>query len=156
MIIPTVVIRHRRENLKKCSLTGLEEREDMRFFTYPTGMDELPDMSNYLLLAIDGEPLEKSDKGLLLVDATWRLSEKILLHPELQNIPRRRLPAGFRTAYPRRQNDCSDPEAGLASIEALFIALMVAGKETEGLLDGYYWREQFLEKNRTLLEQFQE
>lgn len=120
----------------------------MRFFTYPTQMELLGDLSQYVLLAIDGEPLEQTHKGLLLVDATWRLSEKILQHPVLNNIPRRRLPEGFRTAYPRRQEDCKDPEAGLASIEALYIALKAAGKDTAGLLDGYYWKEAFLEKNK--------
>ena len=32
---PTVILRHRKENLKKCSLRGLEERPDIHFFTYP-------------------------------------------------------------------------------------------------------------------------
>jgi pre-rRNA-processing protein TSR3 len=156
MTYPTLIIRHRRENLKKCSLTGLETRPDMLFYTYPEDIGALPSLENHLLLAIDGEPLEKSDKGLLLIDSTWRLSEKILNHAELrpkfEKMPRRRLPEGFKTAYPRRQEDCLDPEAGLASIEALFVALLVAGHSTTGLLDHYYWKEGFLQKNAHLID----
>ena len=152
MNLPTVVIRHRRENLKKCSLRGLEAREDFLFITYPEKMPTLPDLSNYLLLAIDGEPLSEKDhfSGLLLIDSTWRLSEKILKHENLQNIARRSLPCGFKTAYPRRQDDCKDPGAGLASIEALYAAFYLSCRPTEGLLDHYYWKEQFLEKNSSI------
>ncbi|HXF28324.1 MAG TPA: DTW domain-containing protein [Chlamydiales bacterium] len=153
MDLPTIVIRHTRENLKKCSLRGLEERNDFHFLTYPEEMKEIPDLSGYLLLAIDGEPLCPEDRGLglVLIDSTWRLSEKMLKHPVLQKIPRRKLPQGFRTAYPRRQEDCKDPTAGLASIEALFIAYHCSGRNTEALLDKYYWKNQFLEKNRSIL-----
>ena len=52
------------------------------------------------------------------------------------------LPLGYKTAYPRRQ----DEERGLASIEALYIAYRVLGWETEGLLDHYHWRDEFLKQ----------
>jgi pre-rRNA-processing protein TSR3 len=41
----------------------------------------------------------------------------------------------------------TDPDNGLASVEALFIAHHVLGRPTEGLLDQYRWREQFLRLN---------
>jgi pre-rRNA-processing protein TSR3 len=44
----TIILRHARENLKKCSLKGLEKRSDFRFFTYPK--DLLPEMPDYILL----------------------------------------------------------------------------------------------------------
>jgi pre-rRNA-processing protein TSR3 len=129
--------------LKKCSLTGLESRPHLRFFTYP--VDELPDLSGYLLLKVGAPPLSLADsvRGLLLIDATWRLAEK--MEKSLpQTLEARSLPNGFRTAYPRRQTGCPDAAAGLASVEALYIAHLLLGRPTEGLLDHYHWKEQFL------------
>jgi len=149
---PTFILRHRRENLKKCSLRGLEKRNDCKFFTYPTSA--LPDLSNYILLALDAPPLQRSDsdKGIFLVDATWRYAAKMLHFVDSkQQIERRSIPFGFLTAYPRRQDDCPNPEQGLASVEALYIAYRILGRDVEGLLDGYHWKEDFLEKNKALL-----
>jgi pre-rRNA-processing protein TSR3 len=145
---PTLVIRHKKENLKKCSLRGLEQRPDFRFLTYPG--TELPDLSNYLLLAIDGTELSQEDrgKGLLILDSTWRYTDKMLRFVlDQYPIPKRTLPAHFRTAYPRRQEDCTDPSRGLASIEAIYIAYHILGRDVSGLLDDYYWGEEFLRIN---------
>src|SRR5690242_12875478 len=74
---PTFILRHRRENLKKCSLRGLEIRSDIRFFTYPKAA--LPDLSRHILLTIDAPPLTQGDKayGLFLIDGTWKYAEKM-------------------------------------------------------------------------------
>lgn len=145
---PTIVLRHQRENLKKCSLRGLEARSDFLFFTYPKS--ELPDLSHYILLALDGSPLTFSDcdRGIFLLDATWRYAEKMSQFVNSQAIVERRsIPKGFRTAYPRCQNDCPNPSEGLSSIEALYIAFRILGRESDYLLDNYYWKEEFLQKN---------
>lgn len=150
-IPPIVILRHQRENLKKCSLRGLESRSDLLFVTYPQG--KLPDLTGYLLLAIDGAPLtpDDADKGLLLLDATWRYAAVMrrFVDPTL-TLPCRSIPPGFLTAYPRRQADCPDPAAGLASVEALYIAYRLTGRDPTGLLEGYHWREEFLNKNGML------
>ena len=146
---PTVVLRHRRENLKKCSLRGLESREDFRFFTYPK--QELPHLENYVLLTLDAPELSEKDDdcGLLILDGTWRYAEKMYQQVTgKQEFIRRSLPKGWKTAYPRRQEDCPDPEQGLASVEAIYAAYSVLGRDTAGLLDYYYWKENFLNKNR--------
>lgn len=133
--------------MKKCSLSGLEKRSDLLFFTYPC--DALPpEVSSYLLLKTGAPPLSPRDasRGLLLLDGTWRLAktmEKQLPH----TLEIRSLPSHFRTAYPRRQTDCPHPEEGLASLEALFLAYLLLGYSTEGLLDHYYWKNRFLELN---------
>lgn len=150
---PTFILRHRRENLKKCSLRGLENRTDCQFFTYPK--DQLPEMNGYILLALEAPPLTKEDshRGLFILDATWRYAERMLEQVGSQRgLVHRSIPEEVRTAYPRRQNDCADPERGLASIEALFIAYVILGRETTGLLDSYYWKDQFLEKNKLFLD----
>lgn len=149
---PTVVLRHRRENLKKCSLRGLEGRDDFTFVTYPTG--KLPSLEGYVMLALDGPTLSKEDSelGIFVLDATWRyaatMAQFVAKHTDL---PQRSIPAGYQTAYPRRQEDCPDPNAGLASIEAIYIAYYLLGRPTTGLLDNYYWRNEFISKNQTLL-----
>lgn len=148
---PTYILRHRRENLKKCSLRGLEQRSDFQFFTYPTS--DLPNLSNYIMLSMEGSPLTAADaqKGIFLLDATWRYAAKMAQFVEKQGeVEKRSIPACYQTAYPRRQDDCPNPEAGLASVEALYIAFMILGKDTTGLLDHYHWKEEFLFKNRPL------
>ena len=141
----TIIYRHRRENKKKCSLKGLEKRDDCLFFSYPTSI--LPDTSSYVLLSFDGKPLSEKDcdKGIFLVDGTWHLAEK--MNKTLPPMEKRSLPSHFKTAYPRRQTGCSDPSRGLASIEALYIAYVLMGKDPKGLLDHYYFREKFLSIN---------
>lgn len=142
----TIILRHRRENLKKCSLRGLEKKAGFKFFTYPK--DTLPDLPGYILLTVNAPPLSPEDAayGLLLLDATWRYAEtmeKQINKPLLE----RSLPSHFRTAYPRRQEDCIDPELGLASVEALYLAYYILGRDTTGILDFYHWKEEFLSKN---------
>ena len=144
--LPTIILRHRRENLKKCSLRGLEMREDLLFLTYPR--DPLPKLEGQVLLAMDGPPLCKKDqnKGLLLIDGTWKYAA-VMQRQVKGSYIKRSLPKEYRTSYPRKQTDCLDPERGLASVEALFIAYHILGYETEGLLDHYYWKEDFIKIN---------
>lgn len=149
---PTIVIRHRKENLKKCSLRGLENRSDFQFFSYP--LKTIPSFENYILLTIDApEILSEADKraGLLLLDGTWRYAqvmEKVI--PDFSTLKKRRLPPNILTAYPRRQQDCPDPSFGLASVEALAVAYLLLGRKLDGLLDHYHWKDAFLAKNSTL------
>jgi len=144
---PTLILRHRKENLNKCSLSGLETREDFKFFTYPK--DFLPPLDDYILLTLGAPPLSEKDSafGLFLIDATWRYAGIILNNTPSLKCLQRSLPADLRTAYPRQQTGCPDPEVGLASIEALYAAYVILGRNTDGLLDNYYWKKQFLQKN---------
>jgi pre-rRNA-processing protein TSR3 len=150
-MLPTIILRHKKENLKKCSLQGLEHREGFAFYTYPN--DPLPDISLYLILAL-GENipvLTKQDHNqpLLLIDATWRYAEKMLeklqINPSLQF---RSLPSIYQTAYPRKQTLCPDPIRGLASIEALYVSYHILERKKDFLLDNYYWKDLFLQKNQ--------
>ncbi|MEM7175465.1 MAG: hypothetical protein AAF443_06040 [Chlamydiota bacterium] len=157
--LPTVIFRHRRENLKKCSLQPIKGRADFWFFTYPT--DKLPLLPGYIMLTLgvaSQQPaqsfspvskaplLSKSDCscGLLLIDATWRYAEKIERQLSAQASWIKRSLPPVPTCYPRKQLDCSDPCRGLASIEALYLAYYLLGRKTDGLLDHYYWKEPFL------------
>lgn len=89
--------------------------------------------------------MEDCGSGLLLLDGTWRYAEKMVERlSHLPNAQRRSLPSWLVTAYPRRQEGCVDPHRGLASIEALYAAYHLLGRSVVGLLDHYYWRDQFL------------
>lgn len=152
VFLHTTILRHRKENLKKCSLHGLEPREDLHFLTYP--IDPIPFLENGILLDLDAPPLSREDHGrsLFLIDGTWKYAavmSRQLPYPEKWT--RRSLPPEIQTAYPRKQTDCIDPKRGLASVEALYIAHLILGYEIEGLLDHYYWKKEFLELNSRFL-----
>ncbi len=142
---PTLILRHKRENLKKCSLSGLENRADFTFLTYPLSI--LPNLDQYCILSLDAPELtlEDSNRGLFLIDGTWRYAAVMAkIIPTTGNHIYRSLPKNLQTAYPRRQLDCPDPSQGLASIEALYAAYSILGRPTDGLLDRYHWKEEFL------------
>jgi len=86
--------------------------------------------------------------GLFIVDSTWRYADKMLKFAEKQGrLNKRSIPAHFRTAYPRRQEDCPDPSRGLASIEAVYIAYKLLGRDASDLLNNYYWKDLFISMN---------
>ena len=149
--LPTTIVRHRRENLKKCSLHGLEDREDLHFVSYP--IHPVPWIENGMILTLDAPPLSPQDRfPLLLIDGTWKYAGVVERQlPQKEKWIRRSLPSHFRTAYPRKQTGCSDPERGLASVEALFVAHHILGYDTTSLLDHYYWKIPFLEINSQFL-----
>jgi pre-rRNA-processing protein TSR3 len=153
--LPTLIWRHQKENLKKCSLRGLEERSDFRFFLYPNeepcSLNE--DLDGYILLDIEAPVLTQadSDRGLFILDGTWRYAARMAERTKKwKGLIRRSLPAYFKTAYPRRQEDCPDVGRGLSSIEAIYIAYRIFGRECAGLLNNYYWEKVFLERNKFL------
>jgi len=146
------ILRHRRENLKKCSLRGLEKREEFTFYTYPL-MQWNPSLAKCLLLKVGAPPLSEADasRDLLLLDGTWQLAQKMESQIPF-TLEERSLPGGWRSAYPRKQTLCPNPEEGLASIEALFIACLILKKPITHLLDHYHWKDAFFQKNSCLLE----
>lgn len=160
--LPTIILRHRKENLKKCSLRGLETEKDLLFYTYPSNMP--PSLDGYVTLYLNDAPtpvLSKKDAhyGLFFLDSTWNYETS--MHKQTkQRYPLiyRSLPSNFVTAYPRKQTDCPDPEKGLATVEALYIAYKILGRDASHLLSHYYWKDEFLKRNHQafeLLEQSQ-
>lgn len=158
--LKTIIIRHQKENLKKCSLRGITTRDDIDSYRYPLRRT-LPPLNQYITLGLDAPPLSPADanQGLLLIDGTWRLAGRMLngLKKQLAPATIRSIPPGFQTAYPRRQTQqttCPDPDAGLASIEALYIAYLITRRDTTGLLDHYLWAQDFLTLNKAPLAKF--
>jgi pre-rRNA-processing protein TSR3 len=142
---PTVIVRHSHENPKKCSVVPLRGREDVTFLTYP--LKERPLLEGYVRLAADGPELSPDDAacGILLLDGSWRWAE--VMNRDFLDVPPRSL-HGYRTAYPRVSKQGTDPDNGLASIEALFVAYRMLGRPTDGLLDHYRWAAEFWRINQ--------
>ena len=46
--------------------------------------------------------------------------------------------------YPRACRVFGDPEGGLASVEAVYVALRILGDDDPSVLDGYHWKDKFL------------
>jgi pre-rRNA-processing protein TSR3 len=141
---PTVIVRHPRENPRKCSVLPLRGRSGLVFLAYP--VRERPDLTGYVRLAADGPELSAADAGagVLLLDGSWRRAGAMTR--DFAEVPPRSL-HGWRTAYPRVSKLGTDPDNGLASVEALFIAHHILGRSTEGLLEHYRWTEEFLRLN---------
>jgi pre-rRNA-processing protein TSR3 len=141
---PTVIVRHSRENPRKCSVLPLRGRPDLMFLPYP--VRQRPPLDGYLRLAADGPPLTGADaaSGLLLLDGSWRWAAAMTR--DFADVTPRSL-HGWRTAYPRTSKLGTDPDNGLASVEALYVAYHILGRPTAGLLDHYHWAAEFLSIN---------
>jgi pre-rRNA-processing protein TSR3 len=140
----TLIVRHPNENPRKCSVLPLKGRPDLVFITYP--VRQRPPLEGYVRLAAEGPPLTAEDagSGLLLLDGSWRWAGEMTR--AFRDVPPRSL-HGYRTAYPRVSKQGTDPDHGLASVEALFLAYRLLGRPTEGLLDYYRWKDEFLRLN---------
>lgn len=141
---PTIIIRHPRENPRKCSVLPLRGRPDLVFLGYPAA--RLPPLAGYVRLAPDGPVLSGADgeAGLLVLDGSWRWAE--VMQREFAEVPSRSL-RGYRSAYPRVSKRGTDPAGGLATVEALFLAYHILGRDTTGLLQHYRWADEFLRLN---------
>lgn len=147
-MIDVLIVRDPRESLAKCSLTPLRGLPGLRFVSYHP--DRRVEAGRRVLLHPDGEELGESDRGLplLLVDCSWRRVPQITATIDGEFL-RRRLPR-LETAYPRRSKTFEDPASGLASVEALYAALVLLGDRRPELLADYRWTQEFLARNPSI------
>src|ERR1700747_592559 len=92
---PTVIVRHRHENPRKCSILPLRGRPDLVFLDYP--VRQRPALAGDVRLAAQGPELSAADAacGVLLLDGSWRWAESMTR--DFAEIPPRSL-HGWRTA----------------------------------------------------------
>ncbi|MFT7077507.1 MAG: pre-rRNA-processing protein TSR3 [Planctomycetota bacterium] len=149
--LDVLIVRDPRESPKKCSLIPLRGTAGIEFVAYEG--DRMVDATGRVLLDPEGELISEADRGLplLVLDSSWRRLPK--LAKTITGDPvRRRLPP-LVTAYPRRSKGFEDPSEGLASVEALYAALLLLGAtDIEYLLDDYLWKTEFLDRNRDALK----
>ena len=140
--ILATIVRHPDENLAKCTLEPLRLRKELSFHQFNAALEV--DASDAIVLSVDAPVISKADTGrsLILLDGNWKHVAK--LKSCLRGAPLYRSLPRVATAYPRRNDDGLDPADGLASVEALYLALKLLGHDDPSLLDQYHWREQFL------------
>jgi pre-rRNA-processing protein TSR3 len=147
----------RKENPKKCTIHPIKSREDF-LVRYFSKNQKIPAFQSDCLLHVDGEDLSllknQKWKTLGLIDCTWRKVRPTLTRIEKPFPTLVKIPEGFQTAYPRRNKKGEDPSAGLATIEALFIAAAFLGRWDETLLEKYHFAQNFLEINEPLWQKF--
>jgi pre-rRNA-processing protein TSR3 len=141
----TVIVVHPKERRSKCTILPLRGTHGLRF-ARSTSVSATGDLNRYVRLDVIGPPLtaDDSDRGLLLLDGTWRWVEDLAV--PFGSIETRSI-EGVRTAYPRTTSLGTSPEGGLATIEAMYAAYRILGRPTVGLLDHYHWASQFLQLN---------
>ena len=83
---PTVFVVHRSERRSKCSIEPLRGQPEFVFRAFPARWNTKPgdqelsdDFVNYVRLGIGGPLLTPADadRGLLLLDATWRYAAQM-------------------------------------------------------------------------------
>jgi pre-rRNA-processing protein TSR3 len=140
-----VIVVHPKERRSKCTILPLRGTPGLRF-TRSTSEAATGPLHGYIRLDVDAPELSTADtdRGLLLLDGTWRWVED--LASPFGAITTRSI-RGVRTAYPRGSSISELPDGGLATVEALYAAHRILGRSTEGLLDHYHWASEFLELN---------
>lgn len=143
------------ETANKCTIAPLADRADFRLF--PTrGEGPIGPLKASVLLHHEGECLTQLKAKLpnvttiASIDCVWRRLPKLAARLSWDNgkAPAHgKIPSGFRTAYPRVGLPQHDPEGGLATIEALFVASAVLGNWDSSLLAKYYFGQKFIELN---------
>ena len=148
------VLMDKKENKRKCTLHPLSYRKDFSFSTFLPGMDPIESLKSEILLHVNGKDLREvleerpSIGSIATIDCNWRKVEKTLNRVKKPWPILAKIPPGFLTAYPRKSKEEGiDPERGLASIEALFIATAFLSIWDLNLLKEFHFRDKFLQIN---------
>lgn len=151
------IVVDKNESPNKCTILPLAYRTD--FLILRPGRGEIiAPLTGDLLLHPDGELFnEMSDAGitrLSVIDSNWKWLPHLLGRVERPLPKLARIPPGFETAYPRKSKIYSDPDGGLATIEAIFIAAAFLGHWDETLFDKYHFGPAFLEMNMNTFKNY--
>ncbi|GAC57084.1 hypothetical protein GOHSU_16_00405 [Gordonia hirsuta DSM 44140 = NBRC 16056] len=156
------VVVDRTERVQKCTILPLAYRDDFEIRRVRRGAPVEP-LTGDLLLHPDGESLATLGPRLIAAGPVGRLSAIDCIWKQLDGflscigrpLPQpAAIPPGFVTAYPRKNKVDLDPDGGLATIEALFIAAAFLGVWDETLLAEYYFGPAFLEANREVFARY--
>lgn len=143
------------ETANKCTIAPLASRTDFHLFRVK-GDGPLGPLSAPVLLHHEGQCLTTLREtvspvpALASVDCVWRRLPKLLNRIEWKDGKQpalAKIPEGFRTVYPRVGANGTDPQGGLATIEALFVAAALLGNYDPTLLSQYHFARRFIELN---------
>jgi pre-rRNA-processing protein TSR3 len=145
------------EKPNKCTILPLVYRKDFKIHR-PGRNQVIGPLTGDLLLHPEGELLHQMKvdhvKRLSLIDSNWKLLPMLLSRVALPLPKLARIPEGFVTAYPRKSKLNTDPDGGLATIEAMFIAAAFLGVWDETLFDKYHFGKDFLTLNAETFARF--
>ena len=177
LVASVLVLQHYKESRRKCTLRALRSRSeldasvDMEFrtvrpFDHP---ERALTVDGGIVLTVGAPVLSPEDgdglgslRRLILLDGTWAKIPYLLQNLRLsdasggasESLLYRAIPDGVQTAYPRHSKIYSDPDGGLASVEALAIALAILGSPGAAhVLTGYRWGDEFLRRNAERFEE---
>lgn len=155
------IILDSQETANKCTIAPLIHRPDFHVFRV-RGATTLGPLHAPILLHHQGQCLTKirdslqgdlanglgsTIQGIASIDCVWRRLDP-LIHRITGKIPQfARIPDGFETAYPRRSSKNTDPDGGLATIEAIFVASAILGNWDSTLFSEYYFGRKFIALN---------
>ena len=153
---PVHIYIRRGESAAKCTIRPLRGTPGLVFHPWPPRRPSDLPPPDALVLAPDAPPLTPADSAhpLVLLDASWRHTARMLRHLQQTSpapLALRSIPSGWKTAYPRHSKTHEDPTAGLATVEALYAALITIHSplQTPALLSHYPFAPQFLALNST-------
>jgi|GEM_PF-400576 len=151
-----VIIDHS-ESANKCSVAPLTFRTDFRF-TRVRANNPLGPMQCELMLHHAGESVlewrGKNVKGIGVIDCNWKRLPTIQSRVVAPHASFVRIPEGFVTAYPRTSKRGTDPDKGLATIEAIFTAAALIGHIDPTLFERYQFGKRYLELNAEAFHSF--
>ncbi len=146
------------ETANKCTIAPLAGRPDFRLIPVK-GAGALGPLQSSILLHHEGRCLIELREslgevsGIACIDCVWRRLDPLIRRVEGKLPVLTRIPDGFATAYPRKSVLDTDPDGGLATIEAIFVAAAILGNWDTSLLSNYYFGRRFVELNaRRLIE----
>ena len=151
-----------KENKRKCTLYPLLNRENFSFSKFSSGLASIEPLISDILLHVDGEELDKivqrnkTVRSIALIDCNWRKVEGTLKRLSKPWPTLAKIPPCFQTAYPRKSKKPGvDPEGGLASIEALFVASAFLSTWDMNLLTEFHFKDKFLQINEENWKKYQ-
>jgi ribosome biogenesis protein Tsr3 len=140
------------ETANKCTIAPLSYRQDFKLLRVKSDKPLGPLTAN-IILHHQGKCLlrmksQTETLGLAAIDCVWKRLNTLLSRIQGTLPVLGRIPDGFETAYPRRSKQMTDPDTGLATIEAIFVATAILKKWDPTLLSEYYFGRKFVELNR--------
>jgi len=143
------------ETSNKCTIAPLAHRADFRIMR-AKGTRVLGPLQAPILLHPNGACLTLRARdlpavsGLATIDCVWRRLDTLSRRIQGPLPTLARIPDGFKTAYPRTSLKQTDPDGGLATIEAIFVAAALLGHWDVSLLSQYYFGRKFVEINASV------
>ena len=121
------------ENLSASQLASILKTPSALLYPSLPWLPDTPEINLEIKPETRAPAVDSNIQQLIVIDATWNKSKKILhLHPELQKIPRLHLKGNLSSNYQIRKTTVAD---GLSTVESIVEALNILEAERAGEFD---------------------